>query len=135
MAKKLLSATIDPMESEVMQLSFDDNSTDAIELFYPDQYTVAIDDGESLESLTVEDKALIYDELKRFAIVELNKPDLKPIRATSKTQLLFDAYSVLNHGTCEEQQGVLSRLGEYFSDKETKRLQASFESRYPQEEE
>lgn len=135
MAKKLLSATIDPMESEVMQLSFDDNSTDTIELFYPDQYTVAIDDGESLESLTVEDKALIYDELKRFAIVELNKPDLKPIRATSKTQLLFDAYSVLNHGTCEEQQGVLSRLGEYFSDKETKRLQASFESRYPQEEE
>ena len=135
MTKKLLSATIDPMESEVMQLSFDDNSTDAIELFYPDQYTVAIDDGESLESLTVEDKALIYDELKRFAIVELNKPDLKPIRATSKTQLLFDAYSALNHGTCEEQQSVLNRLGESFSDKETKRLQASFESRYPQEEE
>lgn len=135
MAEKLLKVTIDPINSDVMNLLFSDETTKTLELFYPDQYTVAIDDGESLESLTVEDKALIYDELKRFAIVELNKPDLKPIRATSKTQLLFDAYSVLNHGTCEERQGVLRRLGEYFSDKETKRLQASFESRYPQEEE
>lgn len=134
MAEKLLKVTIDPINSDVMVLLFSDETTQTLELFYPDQYTVAIDDGESLDGLAVEEKALIYDELKRFAIVELNKPDLKPIRATSKTQLLFDAYSVLNHGTCEEQQSVLSRLGEYFGDKDTKRLQASFESRYPQEE-
>lgn len=123
------------MQSEIIQLLFTDNSTDTVELFYPDQYTVAIDDGENLEGLTGEDKALVYDELKRFAIAELNMPELKPVRATSKTQLLFDAYSVINHGTCEEQQDVLRRLGLYFDNKDTSALQRAFEERYPAEEE
>lgn len=135
MTKKLLSAAIDPMESEIIKLLFDDNSTDTVELYYPDQYTVAIDDGESLEYLTGEDKALVYEELKRFAIVELNKPEIKPIKATSKTQLLFDAYSVINHGTCEEQQDVLRRLALYFDDKDTRTLQRAFEKQYPTESE
>lgn len=132
---KLLSATIDPMQSEIIQLLFTDSSTDTVELFYPDQYTVAIDDGENLMNLSVEDKMLVYDELKRFAIAELNKPELKPVRATSKTQLLFDAYSVINHGSCNEQQDVLRRLALYFDDKDTSALQRAFEERYPAEEE
>ena len=73
MIKQLLSATIDPMGSEVMQLLFTDGSTGTVGLFYPDQYTVAIDDGENLDGLTGEDKALVYDELKRFSICELNQ--------------------------------------------------------------
>jgi len=64
-----------------------------------------------------------------------SKMDKKLLRATSKTQLLFDAYSVINHGTCEEQQDVLRRLGLYFDGKDTSALQRAFEKRYAAEEE
>lgn len=84
MNKKLLKASIDPLESDEMLLLFDDESTDTIELYYPDQYTVALDDGESLTHIAMEERDIIYNELKRFAIVELNKPNKEELEPLPK---------------------------------------------------
>lgn len=112
-----------------------DGSKAQLELFYPDEFTVMLDDGINLtvEGYSELDKGKIYDELKRYAIIELNKPQLKSLKATAKTQLLYDAFSALCHGTCDEQQDVLKRLTAYFQGKDCTKLQANFNKRYPQE--
>lgn len=135
MASRIKKAVIE--ESGYITVYHSDDSESMLELFYPDQYTVMLDDGVNLsvEGYSEVDKGKIYEELKRYAIVELNKPHLKPIKATDKTQLLYDAFSVLSHGTCDEQQDVIKRLTAYFQGSDCSKLQANFDKRYPQEDE
>lgn len=73
-------------ESGYIMVYYLDDSEFMLELFYFDEYIVMFDDGVNLlvEGYVEDDKVKIYDELKCYVIVELNKFYFKLIKVIDK---------------------------------------------------
>ena len=114
----------------------DDYCHDSVEVHHCNQQGFYLGEsflhfGNDQEVLALVDSAIEKLNAEHGHANDSIKP--KKVRKSSQAQLLWDAYSVLSHGTSEQKQNVLERLESHFSTKDTIKLNQAFSDRYPQQ--
>lgn len=115
-----------------LMINIDNEEKECLQMFHDQKDGYSLDCGSIHYSDDEEIQNKIHDAIKALNISEgyrhiYNKSQSKD----TQKQLLWDAYSILDHGNSEEIQDLLERLEKHFKGKDVTKLVNNFEKRYP----
>jgi hypothetical protein len=125
MTLRILKAEIQDRDTDVMLITFSDNSEETLLLFYPENDVVQIDDGEPLiHHFNNEDSAIVREERYRFSEAELGikRPQENIISVSLDQVLFFDS----EPDVIQEQQDALNQITQSLTPEQQQQLESLF---------